>query len=88
MLLDLRPGRGHLFDGPVAIPRLTVYGGDRVAEDSGVEAFCRRVDGRFADAVVGGEADDDDTLDAALTEQILEGCGRLGPSLRVSYGET
>ena len=55
----------HLVDRPLAVAGLEVDRGDRVGQDRGLEAEADRVEGRRLDAVVGGEADDHDALDAS-----------------------
>ena len=81
------PAVAQLVEGPVAVARLEVDGGDGVGRDGRPEAEPERVERGRLDAVVGRQADDDDRLDAAVAEDVLElGRDRLAGD-RVAHRE-
>ena len=79
-------GGPHLVERAVAVARFKVDGADGVGQDLGLEAEPDGVERGRLDAVVGGEPDDDDALDAGVAQERLElgGDGLAAESGRAS----
>ena len=81
-----RHPRRPSLDRALAVAGLQIDGRDGIGEDGRVEAEASGVERRRLDAVVGGEADDDDALDAARREGVASssvGIGLAGAGSRI-----
>src|SRR5918996_4222552 len=70
--LELRARRLHLGERALGVPGLDLHAADCVLDDGHVEALPERVEDRVLDAVVGGESRHEETVDAALAEQVAQ----------------